>query len=252
MALSSIRVQLGDVSAARAHSDAAVAGLLASREAIERVVAETPDLWVTIFDAWTRWASGDAAGFERQVEATVALGVDQGLGSYPHAFALWSASLFAVLGHDPERALDYAETGVLAAESFGMLGGFMAATHGWAIGRTSDVDVAIAEIESAMELGALSGVRDFGHVFPAFLADTHLTAGRLDEAVLHARAGLEAADLTGERWYEPELHRLLGVALVDTDRPAAMISLHRAVELADKQGNRALGDRARESLAQLG
>ena len=253
MGLGTTLTHRGDIAIARAHFDAAIAGLGESRSGLDGVVAETPEVWISVFSAWNRWHTGDDEGAEREVRAAVELAAEQGELTFAHTFAHWFSGLLAVLRHDPETALERCERGMDLARrgGFEMLLPFMRTYRGWALGRTGDVDVAIAEIEAGAELATRTGTRMLQHVFPAFLADTHLFAGRADEAVLHARAGLAAADETGERWYEPELHRLLGVALAETDRPAALTSLRRAVELADSQGNQGLGDRARESLAEL-
>ena len=252
MGLGTTLTHRGDISLARKHFDAAIAGLAESRAGLDGVVAETPEIWISVFSAWNRWHTGDSDGAEREVLAAVELAAEQGELTYGHTFAHWFSGLIAVLRQDAETALQRCDQGIELARrgGFQMLLPFMRTCRGWAVGRTGDIDVAIAEIEAGTALATQTGTRMLQHVFPAFLADTHLWAGRPDEAVLHARAGLEAADVTGERWYEPELHRLLGVALAESDRPAAISSLHRAVDLADSQGNRALGDRARDSLAQ--
>jgi DNA-binding SARP family transcriptional activator len=253
MGLGTTLTHRGDIAAARAHFDAALAGLAGSRGGMDGVVAETPEVWIAVFSAWNRWLSGDADAAEREVLAAVELAGQQGELTYAHTFAHWFSGLIAVLREDPETALRRCDQGIDLAQRGGflMLLPFMRTYRGWAVGRTGDVDVAIAEIEAGAELATATGTRMLQHVFPAFLADTHLSAGRPDEAAIHARAGLEAADLTGERWYEPELHRLLGLALAETDPTAALTSLRRAVDLADTQGNLSLRDRARESLAQL-
>ena len=253
MGLGTTLTHKGAIDLAREHFDAAIAGLADSRDDLVGVVTETPEVWIAVFSAWNRWHTGDSDGADREVLAAVELAAAQGELTYAHTFAHWFSGLIAVLRQDAETALQRCDEGIDLAQrgGFQMLLPFMRTYRGWAIGRTGDIDEAIAEIEAGAELATQTGTRMLQHVFPAFLADTHLWAGRPDEAVLHARAGLEAADATGERWYEPELHRLLGVALAESDRPAATSSLHRAIDLADSQGNRALGDRARESLAQL-
>lgn len=253
MAMGTILTHRGDISVARKHLDMALDGLDATREELAGAIVETADVWVAAFSAWNRWLTGDHEGAESEVLAAVELAAEQGEVTYAHTFMVWFSGLLAVLSQEAEKALERCDRGIDLARrgGFEMLVPFMSASRGWALSRTGDVDVAIAEIEAGAELATQTGTRMLQHVFPAFLADTHLWAGRPDEAVLHARAGLEAADVTGERWFEPELHRLLGVALAESDRPAAISSLHRAVDLADSQGNRALGDRARESLAQF-
>jgi DNA-binding SARP family transcriptional activator len=244
----------GDIGSAREHLDLARAALPAHRDQLDGLMAETPEVRIAAESALNRWLAGDAEAAEREVADALRLATEPGEATYAHLHALWFAGLIAVLRQDPEQARARSDLGLEIARRTGLelLVPFLRANRGWALSRADDVDEAIAEIESASELAMEAGTRMLEHLLLALLADAHLVAGRPDEAARHARAGLAAADAADDRWYEPELHRLLGLALADADRPAALASFRRAVELADSQGSVALGDRARESLAQLG
>ncbi len=244
----------GDIAGAREHLDLARAALPAHRHQLDGLMAETPEVRIAAESALNRWLAGDAEAAEREVADALRLATEPGEATYAHLHALWFAGLIAMLRQDPEQARARSDLGLEIARRTGLelLVPFLRANRGWAMSRDDDVDEAIAEIESASELAMEAGTRMLEHLLLAQLADAHLIAGRPDEAARHARAGLVAADAAHDRWYEPELHRLLGLALAESDRPASLASLRRAVELADSQGSVALGDRARESLARQG
>lgn len=247
IALGTIATHTGSMAAGRAYLDAALARL-DEAGGLEGVIAETPRVWTRVFSAWNRWATGDPDGADIEVVAAVQDAALLGEGSYPHAFSLWFSGLLAVLRQDAPEAVRRCDAAIVAGEraGFGMLVPFMQAYRAWGLSRTGDPDIAIAELEAAAERVGHTGASMLSHVFPGFLADVHLHAGRPEEAALHAKQGLVAADETAERWYEAELYRLLGVATGDPD------ALKQAVALADRQGNLTLAARARASVADQG
>lgn len=81
------------------------------------------------------------------------------------------------------------------------------------------------------------------------LADSYLRMGRTDEASATLDQGLKLARRTGEHYYMPELLRLRGELLRQTDRPAeAKKSFEEAISFARDQGAKAWEARARQSL----
>src|SRR5215218_4301348 len=53
----------------------------------------------------------------------------------------------------------------------------------------------------------------------ARLSDAHLAAGDAAAALAHAEEALRISARTGEAWFDAELHRRLGGALLRLDRP---------------------------------
>ena len=91
--------------------------------------------------------------------------------------------------------------------------------------------------------------------FLAELSANCLARGRAEEAVHWLDEGLEAAERTGERFWQAELHRLRGVTLQElaaagaaggTEDPAQCFAA--AAEIAHRQGARSLELRAAISL----
>lgn len=95
-----------------------------------------------------------------------------------------------------------------------------------------------------------------GQVSAASLMAVHAAAeGRLDDAADRLATALERIRTTGELHWEGELHRLqgeLGLSRSGSEAgPAAEASFQRALDIARRQGSRALELRAATSLARL-
>jgi hypothetical protein len=212
-------------------------------------------VWTLVFSAWNHWALGEGATAEQEVLEAVDVASTIGGGTtYASTFAIWFAGLIAALRQDAPLTIERCDAGIAAAVAggFGMLIPFMAINRGWAVAATGDVDAGITAIEEPSVRIEAAGVRMLRHVFPGYLADAHLRAQRFGAAEAHARRGLAAADETGERWYEPELHRLLGLALAARgDVAGARAAVQQAIDVATAQGGGALRARATASLAEL-
>ena len=87
----------------------------------------------------------------------------------------------------------------------------------------------------------------------ALLAEALAKAGQVEGGLTALAEALEAAQSTGERYYEAELHRLQGELLLDqgAGRAEAKACFARALEMARRQGARSLELRAALSLARL-
>ena len=84
------------------------------------------------------------------------------------------------------------------------------------------------------------------------LAEAHLRAGQLDDALGTLDRAAETAAATGECHYQAELHRLRGVIVAATGESAeAALWLHRAIDTARSQQAKSLELRAATSLARL-
>jgi len=86
------------------------------------------------------------------------------------------------------------------------------------------------------------------------LAEAHGIQGDPEEGLTLLTEALMLMDTTGERWYEPELHRLKGVLLVQqsSDNHAeAESSFHKAIAIAQSQQAKSWELRATTSLAKL-
>lgn len=86
------------------------------------------------------------------------------------------------------------------------------------------------------------------------LADAHARGGRIQEAQDAVIEALALVQTYGERWWEAELHRTMGVLLLELspeNGKDAEASFERALQLAGDQGARSVELRAATSLARL-
>ena len=86
------------------------------------------------------------------------------------------------------------------------------------------------------------------------LAAAETRTGRAPEASPLLAEALARVERTGERWFEAELHRLQGEALLAVspdDCGAAEACFHRALAVAERQGAKWWELRAATSLARL-
>jgi DNA-binding SARP family transcriptional activator len=276
MALGTAHTHRGELVAGRTHLDAAVAACEAGDDLLVTGVAETPAVWARVFSAWNWWLLGDADRAEAQVTDAVTRALGAGDHTYGATFAVWFSSLVASLRRDLDTARRRCDHGIeiATAAGFGMFVPFMVAIRGWATalgaagegpgpgvgaedargGPTGSDALAegVAAI-TAMAAGVrASGARLLLHWFPALEADVELHAGRPREALAAADAGVAEAEATGERWFEPELHRLRAAALVQLgDADGARLALDHALTLAAAQGSGCLHARATADRAAL-
>jgi class 3 adenylate cyclase/predicted ATPase len=99
-----------------------------------------------------------------------------------------------------------------------------------------------------------TGSKYHGTYYLGLLAQTSERAGQIDEAMDLVGTALGMADGMGERWFEAELHRVLGEWLVAhrrDERPRAEACFHRALAVAREQRARTWELRAATSLARL-
>jgi tetratricopeptide (TPR) repeat protein len=252
MSAGALCIHRSEFAQARAHLDVALALCRDGHDtSYQDLVPETPLVWSLVFSAWNRWTLGDDAEAEREVsEAAGATGNN----GYAATFAAWFGTWMATLRQDATTTIERCDAGINAAvaDGFGMLIPFMAINRGWAIAASGDLEAGVADIEVASAGIAAAGMRMLSHMFAGFLADAYLRAGHFDTAEEHARRGLVVADETGERWYEPELHRLLGLALhAQGDITGSIAAVQQAVDIATATGGKALLARATTSLASL-
>jgi hypothetical protein len=102
-------------------------------------------------------------------------------------------------------------------------------------------------IDAARETGAEWGVP----YFLASLAEAYGLAGRPEEGLDAVAAALECAERNDERFFEPEIHRVHGRLLQDSGagRAAAERAFRRGLDVARRQGSRALEQRCALELA---
>jgi len=97
----------------------------------------------------------------------------------------------------------------------------------------------------------LSGLRLAVPMFHCQRSEALILRGCATEAVLLLRQAVDLIETRNDRAHEPEVYRLLGVALSQTQEPGAEDALTKAITLAQSQNAKGWELRAATSLARL-
>jgi predicted ATPase len=125
--------------------------------------------------------------------------------------------------------------------------------HGWALATEGEVAAGMAEMRQGADAERAMGVLLFRPSFLGLLADTCIRADSPTEALTLLAEALAIVDRMDVRWFEGELHRLRGEALLRSGAEVAdaEASFRRAIEVARGHGARWWELRAATSLARL-
>jgi adenylate cyclase len=206
--------------------------------------------------SWAQWVLGDAEEAARSGQAALAF-ADQ--AAHPvdtaHAYVL-QAHLLHFL-EDADGAFGAAERAITLSNEY-VLGQYLwpaRVMHAWARVALGDAD-GLAALREAVRVWNASGARYAHPRHLALLADACLRLGRLVEARLAIDDALAEGHVTGEHFWEAEIHRLSAAlalaeanqASTESERAALRRDARRSAEharaLAQAQGAAALEKRA--------
>ena len=205
---------------------------------------------------WSRAAHGIVAWLAGRDEESEALMNDalrraEGPGrAFGLIFALLFDAILATMRGDRAHARGRAAEVVARADAIGYR---QFSEFGRILAASAQDDQTLRAVELGAAVASQSaGVRLFQPLFLTLHAEALLDVGQSERAAgLLARA-LDVAHGTGERFYEPETHRLLGVlALREGRLDDAATHLRRGCEVAGELGIVALGRRVGASLEEL-
>jgi class 3 adenylate cyclase/tetratricopeptide (TPR) repeat protein len=206
------------------------------------------------YRSWALALAGRPAEAEQSADTALAQSGGLDRDDQSRFYALWHAGMAYVLLRDAERVAAIDSELMELANNRG-LPYWQALAHflrGWRVARTGHAMTAVELFHGGLELWAKTGSRIFRPICLAFLADAHAAADQRDLANQRFREALRIAAGTGERWAEPEIHRLYGNLLLRCSNPGAAISRYkRAIDLAREQGSRWFELRTGTSLARL-
>ena len=126
--------------------------------------------------------------------------------------------------------------------------------RGWALAAGGEVEAGSSQLREGLAAYRATGGRVWLPYFLALLAEVHGRTGKAAEALDLLAEALACVERTGERWFEAELHRHKGEALLALDRERLVeveACYRRATEIARKQGARVWELRAATSLARM-
>jgi predicted ATPase len=126
--------------------------------------------------------------------------------------------------------------------------------HGWAVASTDSAEAGLAQVREGIGDRRSLGVKLHLPCFLGLLAELLTKAANWNEALAVLGEALAIVGATGERWFEPELHRLKAEALI-ASAPGGPVeaeaSLGRALIVAREQGARFGELRVATTLAKL-
>ena len=154
--------------------------------------------------------------------------------------------------HDDVRGVAAAALTLADAEDIAERSAEALGLHGWARVRAGEHAPGLDELRRAVAGWSATGAAGGGPLLHGLLADALARAGEPERALATADEALRRVD-GGERWYEPELHRIRAELLLRIgDVPGAHRSAGTAVALARRMRAGAWERRAGAMLARLG
>ncbi len=245
----------GDYVGARTHLEQALAAYenepdrhLAPRFVFDdRVVAVG---WLAV----VMWPLGEVDQAARLLDSMLSLALQSGhlpTIAWAHAYTC----RFAGIARKPALAKPHAKELLGAAHEHGLPmrladGSFY---HGWARWCVGDRD-GEAGMREGLALWNEMDYRLFAPLTWTLLAEREAGAGRAEVGLTTLDAQLAAAEQTGQRWFDAEMHRVRGELLLKLRRPdlaAAESAFMQAIDIARGQQTRTFELRAALSLAKL-
>jgi DNA-binding winged helix-turn-helix (wHTH) protein len=170
---------------------------------------------------------------------------------WERAALLGECAVLHALRREPVEARELANQSLALAED----GGFGAVGHrSGLVLRWAEAELAPAEVKERVDevLDKPWTSVSFGRTLPWLLfAATCVQLGRSDSALRVVSEALESLGQSGERWLEPELHRLRGEIVASRDALDAERSFATAIQVARSQGATSLELRATLSLHKM-
>jgi hypothetical protein len=161
-------------------------------------------------------------------------------------------SFFAIC-HQPDRAAPEISLGLAREHGLPLFTPVSAFFLEWVRGAGGDSE-RLTGMRQAMTAYHDTGARLFEPLNGTLLAEAEAEAGHTEVGLATLDAQLAAVELSGQRWYEAEMHRVRGDLLLKghpPDATAAEVAFGRAIEIARSQETRMFELRAALSLATL-
>jgi class 3 adenylate cyclase/predicted ATPase len=246
----------GEFQIARHHFEESIA--LSRIEGTRRVhdlYMVEPQVASLLLLSWDLWFLGHLD--QSLARVSEALAVAQDLQQpYSIAFAHYMTSVVHLLRGDPASALHSADRSldISREQRFSLYVILSTISRGRALGELGRFGEGVSEIQAGIAEARRTGVGFMMPMMHGWLADVHARSGDNETALPIVEQVLrEVGDATGRSW-ESELHRLRAQILLELS-PSKVAEaesyLKRAVEVAGRQGAKALELRAATGLARL-
>jgi predicted ATPase len=224
------------------------------RHALPMFVPQDVKVSAAGFLAWTQLFLGkpDSALLQSSAALTLARQLDH---SYTSAFVLHLSSVFHQLRG--ERALVQKRAASLMRiadeQHFHHLLGTGTFLRGWAIADADHWAEGVTEMSRGLAAKRATGAEIMVPYYLGLLAAVRVASGEAIEALSLLDDALARLETSGERWFEAELHRLRGEALlrIEATDLGAETCFQRAMSVAKAQDAKLWELRAATSLARL-
>jgi DNA-binding SARP family transcriptional activator/predicted ATPase len=125
--------------------------------------------------------------------------------------------------------------------------------HGWAVAECGEIQRGMAQMREGLAAMRANGCDCRRSYYLSLLAQACGHAGQIDEGLDLLQEALTSAEASGEHWKDAELYRLRGELLAASGGPSGEVRrmLERAVDVASRQGARAMAIPAERSLQRL-
>lgn len=172
------------------------------------------------------------------------------------AYALFYAAWFHQLRREETATQEHADELVALANErgFAVYTARGSILKNWAQAQLGAMAGAVGQMRESVAAHQSTGTALYQPYFLALLADTCRKAGKSDEALRLLTEATALMEMTEERFWEPEIHRLRGELLLHEahrDTPQAESWLRRALDVARLQQAKSLELRAAMSLSRL-
>ena len=246
----------GDVAEGRAHYDQALAlydpaehrplaARFASDQGVAILVFRSLALWVLGYPDAALADADRALSHAREIEHVATLMFALALTSLTHILCGNYAKANAVCDELVHLAH---EKGVLYWKAHGML----AESHLSAM--TATASDAVKMMSSGITAWQSTGGKAFTPFYLSLLARAYAELGKFDDAWRCSGEAMTAVETTKEKWFEAEIHRIVGeIALMSPEPDAAKAQAYfeRALSVARKQHAKSLELRVAMSMARL-
>jgi predicted ATPase len=207
---------------------------------------EDPGVNCGAWAAVSLWLMGRSDAAFAHLHQTVELAAHR---TYSMSTARVMGAVLHQLRGDPAAAHDWARLAVEVADDHGFT--FRSAQarmiRGWAVGVTGDPEGGLADLDAGLAAYDATGAAMGRPHYRGLRAELLLCAGRPQDAVAELEQAIAQVQPGRTFFFEPELHRLRGVALAarsQDDLATAMVELDEAEAVARSQGSPVLARRA--------
>ena len=207
------------------------------------------------YAAWTLWYLDYPDQGLAQNDEAVTL-AQQSANPYSLAYALSLAAVFHQFCRKGRASQERAAAAIVLATEQGFpywrtLGSM---PHAWALAQQGQAREGIEQLRQGLMAWQAIGGGLLRPYFLALLAEAYGTMGQPAAGLTVLAEALTFADKTGERFYEPEFHRLRGALLLQQsadNHGEVQACFHRALDVARSPQARSLELRTATSLSRL-